>query len=62
MSKGIGTIMVYCEHVTKNHVHCNKCTKISIGLHEKPIDVLSTSDWEVIDGKTYCPEDANEYE
>lgn len=48
---------LYCEHVAKNHVHCNRYTKISdVRVEQSITDVIDESLWSIVDGEVRCPE------
>jgi len=56
MSGGINGIRLYCEHVSKNHVHCNWSTSVPIDMDQTPREVIEASDWTLVNGEVRCEE------
>jgi hypothetical protein len=50
------TFRVVCDHVSKNHVHCNRCKVIDIGVDETPTEAIQKTDWTIDGTEFYCPE------
>jgi len=56
MSNGV-TVQFYCEHVAKNHVHCNRYTAVpNVGSYETPKNVIKDTEWAYVDGEVRCPQ------
>lgn len=48
-------LTLHCEYVSDWHIHCNRYTTLSIGLHTSPKDAIEkSSNWGVIDGEIRC--------
>lgn len=49
-------LTLYCDYVSRSHVHCNRYTTLKVGVDETPREVIEDSEWGVIDGETRCEE------
>jgi len=47
---------VHCDHVNRNHVHCNKYGTIDFDDPDNLIDILEDRGWTIEDDKTICPD------
>lgn len=56
MSNGL-KIEFHCEHVAKNHVHCNRYTIVpNVGKKQPPSEAIERTDWSFVDGDVRCPQ------
>jgi len=50
-------LTIYCDHVSDNHVHCNKYAVIPIEDEQTFEDAVKESYWTIDDaGNIYCQE------
>lgn len=52
-------LTLYCEHISKSHVHCNKYKKLHIGMDETPLESIEETDWGIVDGEVRCDDHIN---
>lgn len=54
------TLTLYCDHVSKNHVHCNRVTKVTVDNIDRTVREIieAKTGWEVRRGEMFCDEHA----
>lgn len=48
-------INLYCEHISKNSVHCDRYTTLGGNTIDECVSKVEESDWQVSDGEVICP-------
>lgn len=50
------SLEIYCQHVSRNSVHCNMHTSLAVWDFDVPVrEVIEKSEWAIVDGDVKCP-------